>query len=255
MARSLTEQDGIVALVSDSREPILAFDIETYGSWDALAPGLQAYLVARDEKSGRGPGDPRAAAGRVGLLPGLAQVIAVGLWHGPASGTRLSLVPTLAAAEERTQHGEYELIRFREEKDLLTEFWAFTGAAVANGARLVTFNGRAFDGPVLSLRSAVLGVTPSVDLSGDRRATRPHCDLAEVLSFFGASRSRYSLSYWCHVFGVPSPKESLNGAQVGEAYERADYDAISRYALGDALATGEIFRRLEPTLLSVLDAN
>ena len=56
------------------------------------------------------PADPTstssAAAERVGLLPGLAQVIAVGLWHGPASGTRLSLVPTLDTAEERTQHGE-----------------------------------------------------------------------------------------------------------------------------------------------------
>ena len=237
-----------------SLEPILAFDIETYASWEALSPDLQEYLDRRDRKSGRDPEGPNATRGRVGLLPGVAQVIAIGLWSGPGTGTRLSLVPNLGTPREESRSGDYEHVRFKSERDLLDHFWALLGAAVANGERLVTFNGRGFDGPVLTLRSAVLGVAPTVDLIGDRRALRPHCDLAQVLSFFGASRSNYSLNYWCGVFGVASPKTSMTGADVGDAFERGDYDAISRYALADALAAGEIFRRLEPTVLPVLEA-
>jgi hypothetical protein len=236
-------------------EPILAFDIETYGSWETLSPDLQAYLNARDRKSGRDPDGPSSSRGRVGLLPGVAQVIAIGLWSAPGAGIRLSLVPDLASGREETRSGDYEHVRFREERSLLDHFWALLGAAVSRGDRLVTFNGRGFDGPVLTLRSAVVGVAPTVDLIGDRRALRPHCDLAQLLSFFGASRGNYSLSYWCNVFGVASPKDSMTGADVGAAFERGDYDGISRYALADALAAGEIFRRLEPTVLPVFEAS
>ncbi len=234
-------------------EEILAFDIETYGAWDDLDPGVQSYLEERDRNRGRRPDDPRAISTRVGLLPGLAQVIAVGLWSGPGAGTRLSLVPDLNVSEERSESGDYRLARFKHEADLLKEFWSLVAKAAARDARLVTFNGRCFDGPMLSLRSALLGVTPSVNLAAPRGELRPHCDLSDVLTFFGASRS-YSLNYWCHVYGVASPKGDLNGAQVADAFERGDYNAIARYALGDAMATGEIFRRLEPTLLVALEA-
>ena len=69
-----------------------------------------------------------------------------------------------------------------------------------------------------------------------------------------SSSRNYSLNYWCHVYGVVSPKGGLNGAEVAAAFERGDYDDIARYALGDALATGEVFRRLESTLLMTLEA-
>lgn len=231
---------------------VLAFDIETYGDWADVPERLQAYLTKRDEQRGIGPDDRRAVAQRVGLLPGLAQVVAIGLWS-EVGGSALVLVPDLAEAEEaRTSEG-VALRCFRDEVDLLRAFWVEASDAVSSGRRLVTFHGREFDGPMLALRSAALGVRPTVHLAGPRESLSPHCDLAQVLGFLGARRERFSLDYWCGVFGVPSPKGDMNGAEVQGAFERADHAAIGRYASADAEAAGELFRKLEGTVLPLLE--
>jgi hypothetical protein len=230
---------------------LLAYDIETYALWDDLDPGLQGYLERRARKTGERD-DPRGAAAReVGLLPGVARVIAVGLWS-PSSSTRLSWIPSQTDDEvvSSDDAGLWRCVRL--ESDLLRAFWALLAEAVSQGARLVSFNGRKFDGPVLTHRSGVLGIPPSVDLMR-RDELVPHCDLREVLSLFGASRG-YSLDYWCHVYGVPSPKGDLNGAGVAAAFEGGEHTRIASYALGDARATGELLQRVEPTLLPLLHA-
>ncbi len=230
---------------------MLAFDIETHGRWDDVPPRLQAYLTRRDEHRGRAPDDARAAAQTVSLYPGLARVVAVGLWDGAGPGEALSLVPDLGAATDRVE-GAPVVHRFREEADLLRTFWARAAAARDGRRRLVSFNGRGFDGPVLAIRSAVLGVRPSVDLVGDRRALWPHCDVSEVLSFFGAVRERLSLDYWCGVFGLASPKAAMDGGDVAATFEGGDYPALARYACADARAAGELFAALAPTLLAAI---
>ena len=231
---------------------LLAFDIETYAAWDELQPGLQDYLARRAEKQGE-RSDPRAAAARgVGLLPGVARVIAIGLWT-PTTTLRLSWIPDQAEPEQRSGAPEGAWVRFRDEGDLLRAFWERVHAATRDGARLVSFNGRKFDGPVLLHRSAVLGVVPSLDLCR-RDELSPHCDLREVLSLFGASRG-FSLDYWCHVYGVASPKGGLTGPGVADAFEAGAHEAIATYALKDAQATGELLLRLGPTLLPLLQAS
>lgn len=233
-------------------EPVLAFDIETYGAWDALSATLQGYLDERDHARGLQPDDGRAARQSVSLLPGLARVVAIGLWTGEdAPAEALSLQPG-AAPGERVHEGVRVRV-FADEADLLRAFWTRAAEAAGAGARLVTYAGRGFDGPMLALRSAVLGVPASLDLVGKRGALRPHCDVGEVLSFFGATRRQLSLAYWCEVFGVPSPKLGLNGAEVGGAYERGEHDAIAAYAVRDAEAAGRIYARLAGTLLGVME--
>ncbi|MBL4848160.1 MAG: 3'-5' exonuclease [Planctomycetes bacterium] len=236
---------------------MLAFDIETYAAWDSLSPALRDYLEGRDQARGIAPDHRRAAAQTASLLPGVAQVIAVGLWGGEANSERLSLSldPTLETPHvDKKGDLDEGWVRhcFRAEADLLRAFWALVGEATAAGRRLVSFNGRAFDGPMLSLRSAVLGIPPSVALVGPRQNMIPHTDLVELLSFSGARRDRYTFAYWCEVFGVASPKQELNGAAVGGAFERGEHETIARYALEDARATGELYQRLQPTLVPLV---
>ncbi|MGE0707438.1 MAG: 3'-5' exonuclease [Planctomycetota bacterium] len=226
---------------------VLAFDIETHADWEALPEEVRRYLTERDAARGIGPEDRRAAARTAALLPGAAQVIAVGLWsEDPAERVCLSLAPGGGAAPG--------VLRYPSEEALLRAFWERASAVVAGGRRLVSFHGRGFDGPMLSLRSAVFGVRPSLQLVGRRGATRPHLDLAELLAFHGAQRERYSLAYWCGVFGVGSPKQELCGAEVGAAWEGGRHEAIERYALEDARAAGELFLRLRDTLLPLEEA-
>jgi hypothetical protein len=115
--------------------------------------------------------------------------------------------------------------------------------------RLVTFNGRGYDGPVLMTRSAQLGIAPSRNLVPYRYDISDHCDLFDVLGYQGASRDRFSLDYWCRRFDVESPKGSIDGSQVAKAYRAGRIEDIGEYCLRDVRATAQLFQRLEKTLL------
>ena len=116
----------------------------------------------------------------------------------------------------------------------------------------MTFNGRGYDGPMLMIRSAQLGIAPTRNLVGHRYNLSDHCDLFDVLQFQGAVRDRYSLDYWCRRFDVESPKGSIDGSQVARAYRAGRIEDIGEYCLRDVRATAELFRRLEGTLLPLV---
>ncbi|MBK7645092.1 MAG: hypothetical protein IPJ19_18955 [Planctomycetes bacterium] len=69
------------------------------------------------------------------------------------------------------------------EEQLLARFWELVGPSKRGLPRLVTFNGRGYDGPVLTIRSAQLGLKPSRSLMGNRYSIAEHCDLSDIFSF------------------------------------------------------------------------
>ncbi len=226
----------------------LAVDIETVGfDWDELHPEVQDYLMRRarddDERS--------RVKDQLGLHPGTGRVVAIALWR-PYEDRGGVLVEDPAATAPRwapfPEAGAGALIYRGSERDILTEFWRYVSQ---HAGTLITFNGRSFDGPFLMIRSAILGVVPTRNLVPYRYSFQDHCDLAEVLSFYGA-RQRNSFLFWCHQFGIPSPKQAMDGAEVGEAYRQGRIDDIARYCLADARATAELYRRLEP-MIAVMD--
>ena len=133
---------------------------------------------------------------------------------------------------------------------MLTEFWT----DLRRFERVVSFNGRGFDGPFLSVRSAVHGVAPSRNLSGYRYSVREHVDLMEVLTFMGTVQQKPSLHAACVALGIPSPKTAeMHGYAVGDAYAAGRLPEILDYCRRDVEATAELFRRLEGTLLPLFD--
>ena len=139
---------------------------------------------------------------------------------------------------------EGELIFRGTETEILEEFWRYVSRGVG---KLITYNGRAFDGPFLTLRSALLGVTPTRSFLPYRYSFARHCDLAEVVSFHGA-RDLESLDFWCRRTGVGSPKTDLDGSMVGTAYREGRIEEIGEYCLRDARKTAELYRVLEPVI-------
>ncbi|HKB15706.1 MAG TPA: hypothetical protein VKF62_06560, partial [Planctomycetota bacterium] len=85
-----------------------------------------------------------------------------------------------------------------------------------------------------------------------RYEVRDHCDLMDVLAFFGAARGFYSLEYWCRRFDIESPKALLDGSQVARVFREGRIDDIAEYCLRDARATAELYRKLSTTVLPVL---
>ncbi|MCB2102340.1 MAG: 3'-5' exonuclease [Rhodobacterales bacterium] len=115
--------------------------------------------------------------------------------------------------------------------------------------RLVSFNGRGFDLPVLKYRAMLHGVqAPYLYGAGDkwntytqRYASDWHCDLMEVLSDHGAS-ARVKLNEVCAVMGFPG-KFGLDGSKVAEHFDAGDLKGIRDYCETDVLNTYLVYLR------------
>ena len=149
--------------------------------------------------------------------------------------------------EAKSEDGFFEYVGC-DEPTMLREFWD----KVAKFDRFVTFNGRSFDAPFLSVRSAVHALSPSRNLLGYRYSMDTHVDLMEILTFQGAvSRDQWpNLHSACLAFGIPSPKTAeMHGYAVGDAYREGRLAEVADYCRKDVEATAALYRRLESTLL------
>lgn len=233
--------------------PTIAFDMETVGvDWAGLDETTRTYLVGRSTRrlaaSGQldTEGGPEAVAReKLGLSAGTGKVVAIAL-NNVHSGQGALLYE---GTEGWTEIAPGKTRIFRgDEAGILRAFWEL----LEQYGRVVTYNGRGFDIPFAYLRSALLGIRPSRQLLGNRFSIADHCDLAEVLTFFGAAQERFSLDYWCRRFEITSPKEDgLDGSRVGAYYREGRIDEIAEYCLRDAVATGKLFRAVEKTLIAL----
>jgi DNA polymerase elongation subunit (family B) len=224
----------------------IAMDIEVSGyPWEEVDEITRGYLLSRAKT----PQDVEAVPERTALYFGLGKVIAIGMWLVEEDRGYLLLEGKTAPRREWEKLQGSQIFR-GSERDLLVEFWRTIGPGDKRRApRIVTYNGRGYDGPVLMIRSAQLGVRPSVNLVPYRYDISTHCDLMEVFNFQGTARESYSLDYWCRRFDIESPKGSIDGSQVGRAYRDGRIEDIGEYCLRDVRATAELYRKLEPTLI------
>ena len=132
------------------------------------------------------------------------------------------------------------------ERELLDGFF---GLIDKRAPRLVSFNGRGFDIPVLKYRAMVHGLScPRWFSEGDkwnsydsRYSSEYHVDLLEVLSDFGAS-ARCSMHEVASAFGVPGKLETA-GDDVRGMFESGRIAAIRNYCETDVCTTLLLFLR------------
>lgn len=213
----------------------VVIDIETCGvPFDSLDAAAQEYFT-RYTKS-----EEEAAAQKelTALWPVTAEVITIGMLnpdtgHGHVlfqdNGTR---VPTW----------EEDGIVFSTgtEEEILRAFWT----EVEKFRAIVTFNGRGFDAPFLILRSAMRGVHITKNLMPPRFQSDTHIDLLEQLTFYSATR-KFNLDLYCKAFGIPTPKNGLEGKEVTGAYAAGRYVEIAQYNARDIRATAELLKKWE----------
>ncbi|MFT4540139.1 MAG: DNA polymerase elongation subunit (family B) [Planctomycetota bacterium] len=232
---------------SDERQATLVFDIEVAGfPWEEVDEATRGYLLAREKRQDR----REAIPDRTALYPGLGKVITIAFWYLETEKGLVLLEGPPADKQVWEKVGDSEITR-GDEVDLLTHFWEVVSKKDGRGRlpRLVTYNGRGYDGPILMTRSAQLGVQPTRQLVPYRYDLSEHCDLMDVFSYQGATRDRFSLDYWCRRFDVESPKGSIDGSQVGRAYREGRIEEIGEYCLRDVRATAELYRKVETTLI------
>jgi DNA polymerase elongation subunit (family B) len=223
----------------------VVFDIETVGvPWDSLDDAQRTYL----QKYARSDEERAKLPDQLSLWPLTGRIVVLAMLNPDSGRGRVWYEKADGRVEETSSDGLFTFTGDTE-KAFLPEFWG----AITRFDRFVSFNGRCFDGPLLMLRSAALGIRVTKNLCGYRYSIKPHTDLLDVLSFFGASR-KWNLDFACKAFGIESPKEhGLDGFAVAHYYRENRLREIALYCRRDVEATARLFQKLEATLLPALE--
>lgn len=141
-----------------------------------------------------------------------------------------------------------------DEAAILREFGEALNQFMARPERnLCAHNGKEFDFPYLGRRYLINGL-PLPHSIADIQDKKPwEVRLLDTMSLwkFGDFKNFSSLDLLCAVLGVPSPKDDIDGSEVGRVFwEEKDYRRIAIYCEKDVLATAQVLLRfsLEPII-------
>ncbi|MEZ4454710.1 MAG: ribonuclease H-like domain-containing protein [Nannocystaceae bacterium] len=229
------------ALIRDRLCRTLVFDIETAPAFarDALPP---AVADAVDRFSARDGGDDSLV---MSLSPMLGRVVSLAFADGEVDPEQQDVTVLAVPPPNHPDQETPPWLRLMEEAELLRAFWGLC----AHADVVVSYNGRGFDVPFLIGRSLVHGVACRVDLMGSPYSLRPHLDLYRVITGGGRAPGPTGLDVVCWSLGIPSPKGSMDGSKVADAYAAGEILAIAEYNRGDIRATTAVYQRIRDQIL------
>ena len=141
-----------------------------------------------------------------------------------------------------------------DEKAMIKNFLGFINK---HNPKLISFNGRSFDIPLLMLRAMQYNLTCNAYFEQDNRelnkskwdnyrarySDRFHIDLLDHLCEFGAVRG-LKLDHVCSMVGLPG-KYDVSGDQVMELFYEGKIEKIKEYCESDVLNTYWLFLKYE----------
>lgn len=134
------------------------------------------------------------------------------------------------------------------EQTLLKDFAEMLQKAPEKRIRfLCAHNGKEFDYPFLIRRMLIHGipVPPLLDLSGKKPWEVNHLDTMELWKF-GDYKNYTSLELLATIFGIPTPKDDIDGSDVGRVYwQDADLERIITYCQKDVLTIVNLFLKMQ----------
>lgn len=214
----------------------LVFDIECSGMvFDDLDEKSQESLLRHAHSQEEIEEEKKKTA----LWPVTGEVVAIGMLNIDTDNAKVYYCGDSADVQEENTNG-VSYVR-GDEKMILEWFWR----DIAHFDQVITFNGRGFDAPYILFRSMVNNVVPTIDLMPYRYDTRKHCDLADQLSYYGATR-RFSLHLYMQALGLTSPKDDgVVGSDVPQLFRDGEFKKIAQYCMRDVYATAELFKKWE----------
>lgn len=127
------------------------------------------------------------------------------------------------------------------ERELVARFFKYLSDKYL---RLVSFNGRTFDLPVIKYRAMKYGLACPKLVSKEYSYRYSHewnHDLLETLSDYGAS-ARIKMNEVCAILGLPG-KFGVDGSQVTDLYDAGNLKSIRDYCETDVLNTFLVYLR------------
>ena len=134
------------------------------------------------------------------------------------------------------------------EKTILDDFaQLLTKFCTTKEHTLCGHNIKEFDIPYICRRMLINGISlPSVlQISGKKPWEISFIDTLELWKF-GDYKNYTSLKLLTAIFGIPTPKDDIDGSQVARVYyEEKDIERIAVYCQKDVVATTQVFLRMQ----------
>jgi 3'-5' exonuclease len=222
-------------------EQILFLDIETASvapSYEELPEAMQGLWARKAELLRERTDEPHTAAdlyrNRAAIFAEFGKVVCVSCGVLRFQGDQ----PTIKL---KSFYGT-------DEKAILADLSAMMNPFLSKPERnLCAHNGKEFDFPYLGRRYLINGL-PLPGVLADMQSKKPwEIKLLDTMQLwkFGDYKSFTSLDLLCAVFDIPSPKEGMDGSQVGRVYwEEGDVARIAAYCERDVVATAQVLLRM-----------
>lgn len=132
------------------------------------------------------------------------------------------------------------------EAELLTNFGNIFNSNRLKNCILCAHNGKEFDFPWIARRFLINGMMPPTPFQMFEKKPWevPHLDTMELWKF-GDYKNFISLELMAHIFGIPTPKDDIDGSMVAEVYyKEKNLQRIAQYCEKDVLTLANILRKL-----------
>lgn len=143
-------------------------------------------------------------------------------------------------------HLKVKAISGHNEKEILVEFAELLNVHFNQEKHhLLAHNGKEFDFPYICRRMLINGIEiPKIlDIAGKKPWEVRHLDTMELWKF-GDYKNYTSLNVLAKCFGIPSPKDDIDGSLVGHTYwQQKDLERIARYCKKDIITTARVLMK------------
>jgi uncharacterized protein YprB with RNaseH-like and TPR domain len=217
-------------------ENILFLDIETVPAFHAYSDVPDEWKKLWDKKAliiGKDKDDtPESLYGRAGIYAEFGKIICISVGY-------------LKKAEGKEQF-RIKSFSGHDEKILLQNFAELLNKHFCKPeCRLCGHNGKEFDFPWIARRMVIHGLNLPVllDTSGKKPWETTHLDTMEMWKF-GDYKNHTSLNLLAALFGIPTPKDDIDGSQVHKVYyEEKNLERIVTYCQKDVLTVVQLLKK------------
>lgn len=125
---------------------------------------------------------------------------------------------------------------------------AVFGYLAKHPSRIISFNGRTFDMPVLQYRAMKYGIDAKWIYNdgyynyNHRYSIEKHCDLLDMFSNFGAS-ARIKMKEVAALFNIPVKSDGIDGSKILPLFKEGRMEEICNYCEIDAIVTYILYLR------------
>jgi uncharacterized protein YprB with RNaseH-like and TPR domain len=215
-------------------EDVLFLDIETipaYSSFEEVPPVFKTLWEKKSQHLSKNEDDtPEKLYERAGIYSEFGRIICISV--GLVKSGKLNL---------KSYFDDDEFVLLSEFADMLNKSF------YKSNQLLCAHNGKEFDYPYIARRMLINGINPPMilDLAGKKPWEVQHLDTMELWKF-GDYKNYTSLELLAAVFGIPSPKNDICGADVAKVYwKEKDLDRIVEYCQKDVVTIVQIFQKYQ----------